>query len=665
MALAIATNTGALMAAASATSVNKDMETSMERLSTGKRINSAKDDAAGVAIASRLSSEIRGTNQAIRNAADGQGLINTAEGAHKEVENILQRMRELAVQSANDTNDSADRTNLQAEMDQLLTEINRISEASSWAGQQLLDGDGTGQGTAEFNLQIGSGSNGFDTLTVSINAMSALALGIDTAASVTTSAVLTGATNASVSIADGVLTVASGYTDDDVVVAQTVGGSASAAMGITTTDTDGVISVGAAAFVDNDVYTVVPVAMTSISVADAAGVLTVTAGAVLAADMAFADTDTTGTAATLADDTITFTAAGGTADGTTTLTLDGVAFTIEVADGVDTTETLAAKMTAAINTGTSSSSVRATYTGAAVTLERIGLAADQGGSVSLLVDGVQTDVALTGGDTVEEIMDKIAAAFVDPDSNSATADVISAQTSVTDATAGTVTLARETALVDGKLALTIGSGDPVEVTVTKGDTFDEIATAIETAVNAATATVGASATATGGSVALARVFSAGDITFDVNGTEISTTLAGGESAEEIATAIFDQIAAQGFTDIEATDNSDGTVDIGALNFGVQSRSAAASALDTIDVAISEINTQRATLGAISNRLDSTVNNLTNIAINLEGGKGRIEDADFAAESTSLAKSQILQQASTAMLAQANASKQSVLSLLQG
>ena len=116
MALAIATNTGALMAAASASRVNLDMETSMERLSTGKRINSAADDAAGVAIASRLTSEIRGTNQAIRNAMDGQALIDTAEGASKEVENILQRMRELSVQSANDTNDTGDRINLNTEL---------------------------------------------------------------------------------------------------------------------------------------------------------------------------------------------------------------------------------------------------------------------------------------------------------------------------------------------------------------------------------------------------------------------------------------------------------------------------------------------------------------------------------------------------------------------
>ena len=88
MALTVATNTGALMAQAAASSVNKSMELSMERLSTGKRINAASDDAAGVAIASRLTADITGTNQAIRNAMDAQGLIDTAEGAHKEVSNL-------------------------------------------------------------------------------------------------------------------------------------------------------------------------------------------------------------------------------------------------------------------------------------------------------------------------------------------------------------------------------------------------------------------------------------------------------------------------------------------------------------------------------------------------------------------------------------------------
>ena len=159
MALTVATNSGALMAQAAASSVNKDMEIAMERLSTGKRINSAADDAAGVAIAARLTSEIKGTNQAIRNAMDGQALIDTAEGAHQEVGNILQRMRELAVQAANDTNDSTDRANLQVEIDQLVVEIDRISQASTWAGQQLLDGTGSGSGAASFAFQIGSGQN--------------------------------------------------------------------------------------------------------------------------------------------------------------------------------------------------------------------------------------------------------------------------------------------------------------------------------------------------------------------------------------------------------------------------------------------------------------------------------------------------------------------------
>jgi flagellin len=172
MALTVATNTGALMAQAAASSVNKEMEMSMERLATGKRINGASDDAAGVAIASRLTSEIRGTNQAIRNAMDGQALIDTAEGAHQEIESILQRMRELSVQASNDTNDANDRANLQLEMDQLSTEIDRISSTTSWAGQALMDGTGS------FSFQVGSQTTSADSISASLASMSAAGLGI-------------------------------------------------------------------------------------------------------------------------------------------------------------------------------------------------------------------------------------------------------------------------------------------------------------------------------------------------------------------------------------------------------------------------------------------------------------------------------------------------------
>ena len=174
MALAIATNNAALNAAASASSVNRDMETSMARLSTGKRINSASDDAAGVAISSRLSAEIRGTDQAIRNSLDGQALIDTAEGAHKEIENILQRMREVAVQSANDTNNGQDRANLQAEMEAMVTEIDRIAGTTTWAGANLMDASA---GTT-FSFQVGAATGAQNQIAVSISSMNATGLGV-------------------------------------------------------------------------------------------------------------------------------------------------------------------------------------------------------------------------------------------------------------------------------------------------------------------------------------------------------------------------------------------------------------------------------------------------------------------------------------------------------
>ena len=151
-----ATNTGALMAQAAASSVNKEMEISMERLSTGKRINGASDDAAGVAIASRLTSEIRGTNQAIRNAMDAQAMVDTAEGALDEVVNIMQRMRELAVQASNQTNNSTDLANLNTEYQAMAAELTRIEDSTTWAGQLLLDGSANST-TGTFSFLIGTG----------------------------------------------------------------------------------------------------------------------------------------------------------------------------------------------------------------------------------------------------------------------------------------------------------------------------------------------------------------------------------------------------------------------------------------------------------------------------------------------------------------------------
>jgi flagellin len=175
MALAIATNTAALKAAASASSVNRDMEACMARLSSGKRINSASDDAAGVAISSRLSAEIRGTDQAIRNSLDGQALIDTAEGAHKEIENILQRMREVTIQAANDTNNTQDRANLQAEVEAMTTEIDRIAGTTTWAGANLMNA-----ATTEFSFQVGAATGAQNQIAVTISKMNATGLSVGT-----------------------------------------------------------------------------------------------------------------------------------------------------------------------------------------------------------------------------------------------------------------------------------------------------------------------------------------------------------------------------------------------------------------------------------------------------------------------------------------------------
>ena len=172
MALSIGTNDGAMRASQAASIAARGMEASMERLSSGKRINSASDDAAGVAISSRLSAEIRGTNQSVRNALDGQALVATAEGAHKEVENILQRMRELAVQAANGTNNADDITNLEAEFTALSTEITRIGETTTWAGIAL-----TGTDATAISLQVGSGTGTQNQITVTINSIKSADIG--------------------------------------------------------------------------------------------------------------------------------------------------------------------------------------------------------------------------------------------------------------------------------------------------------------------------------------------------------------------------------------------------------------------------------------------------------------------------------------------------------
>ncbi len=155
----INTNTGSLYAQQAMSTNSRSLATVMQQLSTGKRINNAVDDVAGMAISTRLTSQIRGLNQAVRNANDGISLIQTAEGATEQVTNMLQRMRELAVQSSNDTNNDRDRSFLDGEFQQLKAEIDRIGQNTQWNGANILDGTGGNRLNGTYAFQVGANTN--------------------------------------------------------------------------------------------------------------------------------------------------------------------------------------------------------------------------------------------------------------------------------------------------------------------------------------------------------------------------------------------------------------------------------------------------------------------------------------------------------------------------
>ena len=168
----INTNVKSLVAQNALTINGRNLSKTMEQLSTGKRINSAADDAAGLAISNKMTSQIKGLNQAVRNANDGISMLQTAEGATQEITNMLQRMRELAVQAANDTYDVADRTAMSKEFKQLDEEITRIASNTKWNGMAILSSDQTR------TLQIGDENASSDAVAIDFKDMTAGTLGV-------------------------------------------------------------------------------------------------------------------------------------------------------------------------------------------------------------------------------------------------------------------------------------------------------------------------------------------------------------------------------------------------------------------------------------------------------------------------------------------------------
>lgn len=777
MAMSINTNMGSLRAQQSASNVSNDMQQAMNRLSTGQRINSASDDAAGSAIASRLTSEIRGTNQAIRNALDSQALIDTAEGAQQEVENILQRMRELAVQSANDTNSDSDRANIQLEIDQLATELDRIAVSTTWGGKQLLNGS-AGDTAAKsfsdatnFKFQIGGSAKASDSISVSMGAISSQALGVgSSASSLDVSGInieaASGDVDATMSFENGTLSIlndvavgdkfeidindvtitvtvaaSDGFADtnagvaallkqklEDAQITQFGAGSEDAAYGVDVVDNgDGTLTftqsgtpiidaqktnASNAVSVDGSKISITGTyaAADTVSVDINGTTIKVTA----AASNEYADSNI-GLASQLAD----------------AIRTDGIGEFVDVIDNGDGTLNILQSTTPKIDNLTTTVSPTAvnSLTESAGTVTVAG-AVTEGREYTLDIMGETISVTASLTDSysnditgiAEQLSVAINAAGISGVTASASSGAITVNTkpvfsdvsvssdagttNTADFTnsSGTLTLygtkTTKTASTDtwdvGDVVSFTLDGNDFEVTVgtdgysnTNHGVAHQIAAAIKDFDNSYTVTTGtantvvvartatnfisnlsvadpsSSLTYSDATFTVGEDIAVGDVfNFSMEGKDFSVTAAD-TSATSVAALITDAINDAGFSEIVAKDNSDGTVSISGGGVDVSTANGAIASIVAIDNAMSVLAEQRSTLGSITNRIDSTVRNMTNVVVNLEGGRGRIEDADFALESSNLAKSQILNQAATAMLAQANASQQSVLSLLQG
>jgi flagellin len=720
MALTVATNTGALMAQAAASSVNKEMEMSMERLSTGKRINSAADDAAGVAISSRLTAEIKGTNQAIRNAMDGQAMIDTAEGAHVEVENILQRMRELAVQASNGSNSEDDRAMLQLEVDALLTEVDRISQASTWAGQALLNGvsgdalASSHDDVASFKFQVGSRTHSADQIVASVGAITSAALGLSGANNSGSTTAVSTEGPARMSVNNGTVQIEGDLKHGDVLSFDV--NNVAVAITFSTTDeyTNDLDGVSAQLKDRVDALVTAKTILSPVQAVDN-GNGSVTLSQLGAPTITTVGETNAGTGTfTVSGSTFTVADTWATGD-VATATINGTAITYTSAanDGFDHDAVVgvAAGFVDQIRSNAALANIIATDNGdGTVSISQLEVPEIQSAEVTLktaaeaslsyddtnkltiggsFVDGMNYSFDLFGqtvsvtastddgfADTKAGVASQIAAAINDLGLHGITASKTANENAVT--IAGTVTAANG-AVNSGTefLVTTVGALATAEVHVNNDATQTDAAASytagdsysFDVAGETFTLVVGAdgyendidgvtqqmielveNAHIPGLSVVANKGTTAGvAISYDL------TKASGGGGSEVITNVkVMDSSIASGTTNTASADN-----------ISISTVEQAAAAIAKIDTAMDTINSQRASLGATSNRLDSTVSNLTNISSNLQAGRGRIEDADFAAETTSLAKSQILQQASTAMLAQANASKQNVLSLLQG
>nr|WP_297461216.1 flagellin [uncultured Halomonas sp.] len=547
----INTNITSLIAQQNLNASKSDLTTAMERLSSGLRINSAADDAAGQAIANRMSAQITGLSQAQRNANDGISVAQTTEGALNQVNDNLQRIRELTVQAQNGTNSPEDLASIQDEITARLDEIGRVSEETSFNGVKVLASDQT--------ISIQVGANDGETIDIKLSEINAETLGLtgfnvdgtgaDNAAATVTDIQAAGFTKQ----ADGSYDSATGF-NRDATIADTFG---TLEDGGTVTDTAATTTYTYSAASETFSF-------------DETG-RTDTAGAALESTLTPAGGETK---------TITYTNGGETQD----ITIDSDGNITDAASGnvlyIDTTTGDLSETNGAGNTAATADSLTTYFSTAAATTNG-----------AVIADGDTTYTA-TAADTYDVAGDTISKAELQQNLDGV-AYTLDSENDGTD---------------DFSVATTGVVSDGTGATQQYISGFDD-----STFVDSSQATVYA----------------------NDNGT-ITDGAANEVFVKEDGSLTFDAVS-----DATATENP----------------------LAALDAALSQVDGLRSDLGALQNRFDSAITNLATTEINLTAARSRIQDADYATEVSNMTRNQILQQAGTSILAQANQLPQSVLSLL--
>ena len=720
MSLIVNTNVSSLTAQRSLAESASMLDQAMERLSSGSKINSASDDAAGLAIVQRMTSQINGLNMAVKNANDGIGMTQSVEGSLVEVSDMLQRLRELSVQAANGTSTDVDRSYIQEEVNLLVAEISRVSSNTQYNGQNVLDGSFK-------NIQLQVGSEGGETLNLTVDSTAANVLG---AYKVTGDRIEAQAGNGAGSYnnitdsADDIIVNGASLSKSiDVVAADSakqLADKINAVSGSTKVTAESkTFALLSSEYATDQTYSVLInnkttgyFAISKSNVQDAVDKINAISGSTGVTATATDDNkvrlesdgsdilvenQSTGTAlrvqsmghdgaATMpqkhwhtAMATTANTTTDGTADGTYTLQQKstGTTWSFTVDATIDGDPTLT-NLENAINNISGVSGFKVVANASLANSPSV-TATEEFGDFDIFsgTDITAADVLQTfDGQGVKMTIDANGAAWV-PASAGATTNYILRNASTGKDHSFSVTSASATGPTGAELKAGLDAISGVGI-------FDLAAAAVAGADailygpadlgNFTLLTAAAAATQT-------TVNVAGDL------NKLDKELAAGGSSNDAATVqgTIELSSSKAFSVTQSNETSgvvtDPTLATGSLlndnylltqsakldtvsNVDLRSAAKAGAAIGVIDGAIEKISSMRAELGAVENRLSHTVSNLMNVAENTASAKSRINDADYSVESANLAKAQVLQQAGTAMLSQANARSQLVLQLLQ-